>query len=154
MAAMDYATVSDLIDRYSERDLRLITDPDGQAVNVARAEQALTDAHAEIDAYIERRYALPLVNMAGQLLAVPAVLVRVACDIAMYRLQTLRPADDVRDARKRYEDVLKLLNAISVGDVAIAGAQLRADVADSPASLSAGMARFGRPPSLFGRDKR
>ncbi|MBQ7627075.1 MAG: DUF1320 family protein [Rhodocyclaceae bacterium] len=151
---MQYATVSDLSARYTERDLRLITDPHAQAVDAERAAQALRDADAEIDAYVERRYVLPLVNMAGQLLAVPAVLVRLACDIAIYRLQTLRPADDIKDARRRYEDVLKLLEAISTGEVSIPLARLRDDVADNPASLSAGMPMFGQPPSLFGRDKR
>ena len=151
---MDYATLTDLADRYTERDLRLITDPDAQDIHAARAGQALADAHAEIDAWLDRRYVLPLVNLAGELLAVPVVLVRAACDVAIYRLQTLRPADDIADARRRYEDVLRLLKAISTGEVSIPGARLRDDVADSPASQSAGLPQFGQPPSLFGRDKR
>ena len=38
---MDYATFTQLTERYAERDLRLITDPDAQALDAGRAEQAL-----------------------------------------------------------------------------------------------------------------
>ena len=151
---MDYATFTQLTERYAERDLRLITDPDAQALDAGRAEQALADAAAEIDAWLDRRYVLPLVSIDGEPIAAPVVLVRCACDIAIYRLQTLRPADDIKDARQRYEDVVKLLKAIGCGDVSLPGAKLRADVADNPASQSAGMPQFGQPPSLFGRRNR
>lgn len=151
---MDYATFTQLTERYAERDLRLITDPDAQALDAGRAEQALADAAAEIDAWLDRRYVLPLVSIDGEPMAAPVVLVRCACDIAIYRMQTLRPADDVKDARQRYEDVVKLLKAIGCGDVSLPGAKLRADVSDSPASQSAGMPQFGQPPSLFGRRNR
>lgn len=151
---MDYATLTQLAERYAERDLRLITDPDAQALDAGRTEQALADAAAEIDAWLDRRYVLPLMNASGEPMAAPAVLVRCACDIAIYRLQTLRPADDIKDARLRYEDVVKLLKAIGCGDVSLPGAKLRADVADNPASQSAGMPQFGQPPSLFGRRNR
>ncbi|WP_052156558.1 phage protein Gp36 family protein [Pseudomonas aeruginosa] len=151
---MDYATFTQLTERYAERDLRLITDPDAQALDAGRAEQALADAAAEIDAWLDRRYVLPLISISGEPMAAPVVLVRCACDIAIYRLQTLRPADDIKDARQRYEDVVKLLKAIGCGDVSLPGAKLRADVADNPASQSAGMPQFGQPPSLFGRRNR
>lgn len=151
---MDYATFTQLTERYAERDLRLITDPDAQALDAGRAEQALADAAAEIDAWLDRRYVLPLVSIDGEPMAAPVVLVRCACDIAIYRLQTLRPADDIKDARQRYEDVVRLLKAIGCGDVSLPGAKLRADVADNPASQSAGMPQFGQPPSLFGRRNR
>lgn len=151
---MDYATLSQLTERYAERDLRHITDPDAQALDAERAEQALADAAAEIDAWLDRRYLLPLVDAEGNVMPAPQVLVRCACDIAIYRMQTLRPADDIKDARQRYEDVVKLLKAIGCGDVSLPGAKLRGDVADNPASQSAGMPQFGQPPSLFGRRNR
>ena len=151
---MDYATLTQLTERYAERDLRLITDPDAQALDVGRAAPALADAAAEIDAWLDRRYVLPLVSANGEPMNPPLMLVRCACDIAIYRLQTLRPADDVKDARQRYEDVVKLLKSIGCGDVSLPGVKLRADVADHPASQSAGMPQFGQPPSLFGRGNR
>ena len=155
MQCMSYATIANLTQRYQERDLRHITDVDAQAVDTVRAQQALDDANAEIDAWLAQRYALPLTNATtGLPMAAPSVLVRCTCDVAIYRMQTLRPADDIKDARQRYEDVLKLLKAMGQGLVSIPNAALRQDVAESPETQSAGMPEFGQPDSLFGRDKR
>ena len=151
---MSYATVQDLLDRYGEADVRRVTDPSAQAVDETAAQRALDDANAEIDSWLCRRYALPLVDAMGGVMAVPRALIRCACDIAIYRLQTLRPADDIKDARQRYEDVLKLLKTMSTGDVAIPGASLRSDIADVPAGASVGTPSFGTPPSLWGRENR
>ena len=151
---MNYATLTQLTERYAERDLRHITDPDAQALDATRAGQALADASAEIEGWLATRYLLPLQDVTGAAMAVPTILVRCACDIAIYRLQTLRPADDIKDARQRYEDVVRLLKAIACGDVQLPGAALRDDVADNPASQSAGMPQFGETPSLFGRGNR
>ena len=57
---MLYATPADLLARYAERDLRHITDADGQAFVEQRAADALADASVEIDAYVGQRYLLPL----------------------------------------------------------------------------------------------
>lgn len=149
---MMYANVADLQRRYGERDLRLMTDPHAQALDAGRAQQALDDACAEMDTWLARRYVLPLVAQDGH--AVPLPLVRCACDIAIYRLQTLRPADDIKDARLRYEDTMRLLKALASGEVSLPGMKLRGDVADAPASQSAGVAQFAQPPSLFGRGNR
>jgi phage gp36-like protein len=71
---------------------------------------ALNDASAEIDGYLEGRFALPLTDS-------PAILTRLACDIAMYRLQSLRPLHDLADARTRYEDAVGFLRRIASGEV-------------------------------------
>jgi phage gp36-like protein len=47
------------------------------------------------------------------------VLNRLACDVAMYRLQTLRPLHDMADARKRYEDAIGLLTRVALGEVTL-----------------------------------
>lgn len=151
---MSYATIQDLIDRYREDNVRKSTDPRAQTVDQVAAQRALDDADAEIDSWLCRRYVLPLIDASGITMAVPRALIRCACDIAMYRLQTLRPTDDIKDARQRYDDVLKLLKTMSTGDVAIFGATLRADVADAPATASTGAPIFGSPPSLWGRENR
>lgn len=134
--------------------LRELTDPDAQAINEVTAQQALNDATAEIDAWLERRFVLPLTDKDTGLVIMPSVLERCACDIAIYRLQNLRPADDVKDARQRYEDVIKLLKCMVSGEVSIPGARLRDDVSDALATHAVGLPEFGQPPSLFGRDKR
>lgn len=149
-----YATTLNLKQRYSERVLRELTDPDAQAVNEVNAQQALDDASAEMDAWLERRFMLPLVDKDTGASLVPSVLERCACDIAIYRLQNLRPADDVKDARQRYEDVIKLLKSMASGDMSIPGARLRADVADTTKTQSTGFPEFGQPDSLFGRGNR
>ena len=70
-------------------------------------------------------------------------------------IQTLRPADDIKDARQRYEDVIKLLVRIGKGEVLLEGAALRSDVPDAPTGIhSAGMPIFDNPPSVWAREYR
>jgi phage gp36-like protein len=151
---MNYATLTQLTERYAERDLRNITDPNAQALDAERAQQALDDAAAEIDAHLAVRYTLPLVDATGAPLPPPQALVRCACDIAIYRLQTLRASDDIKDARHRYEDVMRLLRAIAKGEVALPGSRLLPGVADNLPAQSAGIPVFGQPPSIFSRRNR
>jgi len=116
---MLYAIAQDMQDRYPVRDLIQITDPNGVALDEAVLARALGDASAEIDSYLEGRYPLPLV-------AVPESLKVLACSIAMYRLQALRPLQDVEDARKRYEDAVRFLRSVAKGEINLglsAGAQ-------------------------------
>ncbi|MDO8771930.1 MAG: DUF1320 family protein [Burkholderiaceae bacterium] len=157
LTATPYASQADLESRYSERDLRLVTDPQAQSIDNARTSQALDDAQGEIDSHLGQRYLLPLQQLVANtvdplvtpfvpaLLPVPSVLKRIACDIAIYRLQTLRPADDVKDARHRYEDTLKTLRMMAKGELQIPGASLLPGVSTlgDEAALSAGSADFG-----------
>ena len=94
--AMVYAQPSDMIARYPNRDLVQLTneDPTQTVVDQTVLQQALADASAEIDGYLESRFSLPLTDP-------PAVLARLTCDIAMYRLQALRPLHDLDEARRR-----------------------------------------------------
>lgn len=151
---MSYATITHLTERYLERDLRHITDPDAQAVNVLRSETALQDASDEIDTHLGARYILPLQSITGEVSESNKILARISCDIAIYRLQVLRAADDIKDARQRYNDAIKVLEKIANGELVLAGYQQRADVTEGSDTSSAGMAVFGAPPSLFGRGNR
>jgi phage gp36-like protein len=103
-----------MIARYPNRDLVQLTneDPTQTAINPSIIGQALADASAEIDGYLDGRFALPLND-------VPTVLNRLACDVAMYRLQSLRPLHDMADARKRYEDAVELLVRVARGEVTL-----------------------------------
>jgi len=47
------------------------------------------------------------------------VLARLTCDIAMYRLQALRPLHDLAEARLRYDDALALLVRVADGTVTL-----------------------------------
>jgi phage gp36-like protein len=154
---MPYATLPDLEARYMERDLRLVTDPNAQAVDAVRAQQALNDAHAEADGWIGQRYVLPLTHAIDlSPLPAPSVLVRLVCDVAIYRLQTLRAADDVKDARRRYEDALKALELMANGRVRIPLAKLLSGVAEQGDSTgaSAGAAQFTQTAQVFSRGNR
>ncbi len=103
-----------MIIRYPNRDLVQLTNenPSQTTVNTTVLAQAIDDASAEIDGYIESRFELPLSDP-------PAVLNRLTCDIAMYRLQSLRPLHDLADARRRYEDAVALLIRVAGGEVTL-----------------------------------
>jgi phage gp36-like protein len=111
---MSYATPIDVENRYPNRDLVQLTneDPTATTVNTAFIQQALDDASAEIDTYIEARFTLPLTDP-------PAVLNRLCSDIAMYRMQALRPIHDLEDARKRYDDAIGVLQKVAKGELTL-----------------------------------
>ena len=143
---MAYATPAQLATRYGHDRLVEITDRDANGVAddpmIAQAlADALADAEAEIDGYLAARYRLPLPT-------VPPLLARIACDIAVYRLLSLRRMGDIEDARVRYEDARRLLEALAKGLVALGlPADLPQDQRPAP-SLAA--ARSGADP-LFDR---
>jgi phage gp36-like protein len=105
-----YATASDLQERYPDARLAEVSNAAGTSITTAKLTTACQDATAEIDSYLGRRYTLPLPT-------VPAVLERVCCDIAIYRLFALLPRESVDDARKRYEDAIKWLEDVAAGEV-------------------------------------
>jgi phage gp36-like protein len=100
--------------RYPARDLVQLTneDPAATAVDTSTLVQLLADASAEIDSYLEARFELPLSDP-------PAVLNRLCCEIAIYRLQAMRPIHDSADARKRYEDAIKFLTEVNQGKLTL-----------------------------------
>ena len=119
---MTYAVQQDLIDRFGAEELAQLTDRDqALVIDTDVLGRALADADAEIDGYLAARYSLPLASA-------PAVLVRVASDIARYRLWADRASEAVR---KRYEDAVRDLKAMSSGSIVIDGA-----VALAPAARS------------------
>ena len=61
---MSYATPTDIINRYPNRDLVQLSneDPTITTVNTTVLQQALSDASAEIDGYLGGRFTLPLTD--------------------------------------------------------------------------------------------
>ena len=109
---MTYATQTDLVDRFGETELAQRTNRvDGLTINTVVLARALADADAEIDSYLAIRYALPLGST-------PVVLVRMAADLARYRLYDDGVPDTVR---QRYEDAVALLKRMASGEVKVAG---------------------------------
>lgn len=136
---MSYATQADMEARYGLDELVARTDRNAVgAVDATVLNRALADADAEIDGYLAARYALPLPT-------VPAMLARIACDIARYRLWEDLASDEVR---RRYEDARRLLEAISRGTVSLG---LPANLpADQKPCLSMAAAKSG-PAPVFDR---
>jgi phage gp36-like protein len=146
---MVYAQPSDMIARYPNRDLVQLTneDPTQTVVNQIVLQQALADASAEIDGYLESRFTLPLSDP-------PAVLARLTCDVAMYRLQALRPLHDLAEARKRYEDAVAVLVRVADGTLTLGLAPDNQEPAEASGAVvtDAGGGRSGTvPPRVFSR---
>lgn len=107
---MTYATQQDLVDRYGEEELIQLTDRDAvAAIDADVVAKALSDADEVIDGYIGSRVSLPLAS-------VPAVLVRVASDIARYFLHSDAPTEQVRTA---YKDAIAWLKDVAAGRVSL-----------------------------------
>ncbi len=134
---MPYATLQDLVDRFGYEQLAQLSDRDaGITVDEVVVGRALADADAEIDGYLVALYALPLAS-------VPALLVRMACDIARYRLFGDRVTEQVRQL---YTDAVRDLKAIASGAIKIDGV---APLAPSAASTAI---KVSAPAPMFGRD--
>jgi phage gp36-like protein len=137
---MAYATVADLVARYGEEEIKQRTDRLGAgAIDAAVAQQALDDAAAEIDSYLASRYTLPLPTA-------PAILSRLNCTIARYRLWEDLASDRVR---QDYDDAMRFLTALARGTVSL-GLPDTLPPQDKP-GLSLSAAQSG-PAPVFGRD--
>ena len=120
---MQYATQQDLIDRFGERELIQLTDPDGASIAATKVERALLDAHALADGKLSRVYAVPLEgcrkpapqpdNVHAVDMVPPPQLVRIVCDVARYYLYDhLAPEHEVA---LRFKAAQKELERIAQG---------------------------------------
>lgn len=117
---MIYATVQDMIDRFGEQEMIQLTDAqDLAAVQPARIQLKLDDAHALADSYLARVFALPLTGCARPVgvgvveYVPPPQLTRVVCDIARYYLyDDLAPESEVY---RRFKQASAELQAIADG---------------------------------------
>ena len=108
---MAYATVKDMVARFSELEVIQLTDRNQDGlIDEDVAAVALADATAEIDAYLGR-FKRPFAD-------VPPILKRLCCDIARYRLTAANSVLITDEIRNRYKiDVLDLLRAMAKGEV-------------------------------------
>lgn len=112
-ADFTYETVAGLKSRVPARELENLTDHDGslQAVDDEKVLDALLDATAQINSFVQRRATLPLEN--------PPRVLEVFCrDIAMYRLHVSagRVTDDVE---KQYKAAIAWLRDVADGKVSL-----------------------------------
>ena len=102
---MSYATLADLIARFTEVEIGQVADTDGSGeIDAALVARALSDAGAEIDAALVGRYTLPMVP-------VPELLTRIACDLARESLYTDAPPKVVTDRARQARDLLAAIAA-------------------------------------------
>ena len=120
---MNYATVQDMVDRFGERELIQLTDPDGLALQLEKAQRKLDDAHALADGALARVYRMPLAGCvkpasapgesAAVVLVPPRQLTRIVCDVARYYLyDDLAPEHEVSI---RYKSAVAELQSIADG---------------------------------------
>lgn len=135
---MAYCTVTDMVSRYGQQDMVLLSWREGVAdgeINQPVIEQAIADATAEINGYIGGRYELPLIQ-------VPDVLVRHCCDIARYLLGGDRTPEAVQ---KRYDSVISYLVKVGKGELSLGLAE------GTPASPSDTIAIIQSDGQIFNR---
>ena len=82
---------------------------DAAAAGVQRLEEALADAGQVLDGWLAKRHTLPIDP-------VPGLLKRLAGNIARFHLHDDRATEEIR---KRYEDSIKTLEAISAGKMTL-----------------------------------
>lgn len=130
-----YATLSDLVLRFGERELAQLSNRSGlDVIDDAVVARALEDANAEAHAYLATRYPVPVAP-------VPALLARLVCDIARYRLYDDAAPEEVR---KRYEDAVRLLRSIAAGDVSIGAPEATPTHAQTATVVAPQPGLFGR----------
>lgn len=107
---MTYAAKQDMIDRFGDEELALLTDRvNGAVVDDVVLTRALEDADAKINAYIGKRYSLPLASM-------PRVILAAAADIARYGLYEDRATETVKE---RHGAAIKFLESVAAGRVSL-----------------------------------
>lgn len=109
MPTVTYATQQDITDRYGSDRLLLLADDGTGNVDVTKVDNALADARATTDSYLEERYALPLSDA-------PAIVVRINVDLAVFYLannETLM-SDMIR---QRQKDAISDLEKIAKGTI-------------------------------------
>jgi len=134
-----YATLQDLIDRFGEREILLLTDRENTGqIMAGLVDRALSDGSAAIDGYLGGRYKLPLES-------VPVRLVRVCCDITRYYLYDDHPPEAVTQL---YRDSMDWLRALAKGDVGLGlDGEGEAAVSEDLAQMESDGRVFGRKDS-------
>ncbi len=125
---MTFATLSDLQARFGDREIKLLADRDNDGViDAGVVESALEDADAEIVSLIGQAVSIDTANL-------PRNLVRLACEIARFRLYGANVGEEVR---KRYEDAVRQLRLIATGQATLDGGAAAPAEAANQAPLKA-----------------
>jgi len=132
---MSYATLADLQAMLDNAVLVDLTDDDGTGtVDTTKVTQALETADVEIDAYLGERYPLPLT-------AVPAIVTKVAADLAIFNLYARRSGPP-EHWQKRYDNAIRLLDKVRTGELSLGATDPQATGSSDEAAVSATTAVF------------
>lgn len=133
---MPYATHDDLVNRHGFENVTVTFDRDDTGMIDQLAESsALADASSEIDGYLAGVYNLPL-------LATPALLSLLCCDIAMYR--GAKNGVVTEECRRRFEDAIRYLTRVAEGKIKLFANDPSAPNGGSGADFIAGERIFTR----------
>ena len=140
-----YCTLEDIKGHVPERRLVELTDDlnpnDEGSIVEAVVAKAIDEAATLVDAYIGKRYALPLPS-------VPPVLRMVAVDLSIYNLYERLTEMDVSDGMKlRYNNAVALLKQIASGDL-----PLGLPEPEVPAQSFSAVSMVAGGPALFTMD--
>jgi phage gp36-like protein len=137
---MPYATQSDMISEFGEREVIALTDRDNTGLlDAALLDDRLEKASGEIDSYLVGRYSIPLS-------AVSPLITTYCCDIARYRLSGAQVAE-VEAVRNRYKDAIRFLEAVRDGKIDLGAAVAAAtdSATQDLAYVTSGSGVFSRP---------
>lgn len=131
-----YISPQGYVDRFGLSELVRLTDEDGVGrVDKGALYAALSDATAEIDAYLAKRYATPLSP-------IPALITQLAADMARYKLHADIASESVI---ARYRDAVRTLERLAQGLAVLPGAAVVTGGGSATPAVSA-------PDGVFTRD--
>lgn len=111
---MAYSTQDDLLTMIPLKELAELTTDSGETPDSLVVAEAINRADAEIDAYVGKRYQLPLMPAPDQVKGL-------SIDMALYHLYSRRSvAPTVR--RQKYEAALAFLKLVAAGEAVVEGA--------------------------------
>lgn len=126
---MAYCVLADLYNQISMADLIALSDDTGVAVvpNATVTSRAITDADAEIDAYLYGKYSTPLDP-------VPEIIKKLSIDLAIYNLSGRRGLGVSEERKERYRDGIRLLRDIQKGVASLGASTPAASSTGGPVS--------------------
>jgi len=106
---MSYATIDDVFKRY--KPIRTLVGSEDISVNSVEVSSIfITDAESFVDAYISRRYAVPLNP-------VPSLIRQVTSDLAIFNMMVEKLPDTPDFFQPRYDRAIKTLEMIRDGEM-------------------------------------
>lgn len=123
---MAYCTLTDITDRFPSDTLKRLTQDDNvnSTADSGRISAAIADADAVIDSKLHKRYTCPITP-------VPAMLLRIACDIALYYIYKARyDATMPEQIQEAYNGAIAYLDALKDGTESLIGVDLLEDASN------------------------